>query len=276
MSHVRLKKIGFRYDETRVLGNISFDVHRGEFFGIIGPNGSGKTTLLRIIDKILTPCEGSVGIGGTDLHKIKRADLAKIVGVVSQDFPPLFPFTVHEIVMMGRSPHLGKLRFEGKEDLAIVEQAMEMTDIHSLAGRPFGELSGGEMQRVLIARALAQRPEIILLDESTAHLDIKHQIDFFNLMRNLNKVEGLTVIAVTHDINLSSLYCDRILLLSRGTVYSTGTPGEVITESSIEEVYDTKVLVDNNPINGLPRVTLLASESGDCPGTTSRSEGEHL
>ena len=276
MSHVRLKKIGFRYDETRVLGNISFDVHRGEFFGIIGPNGSGKTTLLRIIDKILTPCEGSVGIGGTDLHKIKRADLAKIVGVVSQDFPPLFPFTVHEIVMMGRSPHLGKLRFEGKEELAIVEQVMEMTDIHSLAGRPFGELSGGEMQRVLIARALAQRPEIILLDESTAHLDIKHQIDFFNLMRNLNKVEGLTVIAVTHDINLSSLYCDRILLLSRGTVYSTGTPGEVITESSIEEVYDTKVLVDNNPINGLPRVTLLASESGDCPGTTSRSEGEHL
>lgn len=276
MSHVRLKKIGFRYDETRVLGNISFDVQRGEFFGIIGPNGSGKTTLLRIIDKILTPCEGSVGIGGIDLHKIKRADLAKIVGVVSQDFPPLFLFTVHEIVMMGRSPHLGKLRFEGKEELAIVEQVMEMTDIHSLAGRSFGELSGGEMQRVLIARALAQRPEIILLDESTAHLDIKHQIDFFNLMRNLNKVEGLTVIAVTHDINLSSLYCDRILLLSRGTVYSTGTPGEVITESSIEEVYDTKVLVDNNPINGLPRVTLLASESGDCPGTTSRSEGEHL
>jgi len=276
MSHVRLKKIGFRYDETRVLGNISFDVQRGEFFGIIGPNGSGKTTLLRIIDKILTPCEGSVGIGGIDLHKIKRADLAKIVGVVSQDFPPLFLFTVHEIVMMGRSPHLGKLRFEGKEELAIVEQVMEMTDIHSLAGRSFGELSGGEMQRVLIARALAQRPEIILLDESTANLDIKHQIDFFNLMRNLNKVEGLTVIAVTHDINLSSLYCDRILLLSRGTVYSTGTPGEVITESSIEEVYDTKVLVDNNPINGLPRVTLLASESGDCPGTTSRSEGEHL
>jgi iron complex transport system ATP-binding protein len=260
MSHVSLKKIGFRYDATRVLGNVSFDVRKGEFFGIIGPNGSGKTTLLRIIDKILPPCEGSVRIGGTDLHKIKRNDLAKIVGVVSQDFPPLFPFTVHEIVMMGRSPHLGKLRFEGKEDLDIVERAMEMTDILPLAGRPFGELSGGEMQRVLIARALAQRPEIILLDESTAHLDIKHQIDFLDLMRNLNRVEGLTVIAVTHDINLSSLYCDRILLLSRGTVHSMGTPGEVISESSIQDVYETKVLVDNNPKNGLPRVTLVAAD----------------
>ncbi|MBN2178212.1 MAG: ABC transporter ATP-binding protein [Deltaproteobacteria bacterium] len=263
MSHVSLKKIGFRYDETRVLGDISFEVQKGEFFGIIGPNGSGKTTLLRIIDKILVPCEGSVKIGETDLYKIKRNDLAKIVGVVSQDFPPLFPFTAHEIVMMGRSPHLGKLKFEGKGDLDIVKRAMEMTDIFPLAGRPFGELSGGEMQRVLIARALAQRPEIILLDESTAHLDIKHQIDFLNLMRNLNREEGLTVIAVTHDINLSSLYCDRILLLSRGTVHSMGTPGEVIRESSIEEVYETKVLVDKNPKNGVPRVTLLASESRD-------------
>ena len=276
MSHVSLKKIGFRYDEAKVLGDVSFEVHKGEFFGIIGPNGSGKTTLLRIIDKILSPCEGSVRIGGTDLHKVKRNDLAKIVGVVSQDFAPPFPFTVHEIVMMGRSPHLGKLRFEGKEDLSIVERAMEMTDIFPLAGRPFGDLSGGEMQRVLIARALAQRPEIILLDESTAHLDIKHQIDFLNLIRSLNRREGLTVIAVTHDINLASLYCDRILLLSRGIVHSMGTPGEVITESSIEDVYETKVLVDNNPKNGVPRVTLLASEGHDNLRSSSGWEGDYI
>ncbi|MEA3470494.1 MAG: ABC transporter ATP-binding protein, partial [Thermodesulfobacteriota bacterium] len=149
MSHVKLKKIGFRYDETRVLSDVSFEVYEGEFFGIIGPNGSGKTTILRIIDKILLPCEGSVKIGGTDLLEIKRDDLAKIVGVVSQDFPLLFPFTVHEIVMMGRSPHLGKLRFEGKEDLEIVERAMKMTDTLSLAARRIGELSGGERQRML-------------------------------------------------------------------------------------------------------------------------------
>jgi iron complex transport system ATP-binding protein len=276
MSHVSLKKVGFRYDEARVLGDISFEVQRGEFLGIIGPNGSGKTTLLRIIDKILPPCEGSVTIGGTDLHNIKRNDLAKIVGVVSQDFAPPFPFTVHEIVMMGRSPHLGKLRFEGKEDLTIVERAMEMTDILPLSGRPFGELSGGEMQRVLIARALAQRPEIILLDESTSHLDIKHQIDFLNLIRTLNRREGLTVIAVTHDINLSSLYCDRILLLNRGTVHSIGTPGEVITESNIGDVYEAKVLVDNNPRNGVPRVTLLASESHDNSRFSSGCEGDYI
>jgi iron complex transport system ATP-binding protein len=276
MSHVSLKKVGFRYDEARVLGDISFEVQRGEFLGIIGPNGSGKTTLLRIIDKILSPCEGIVTIDGTDLHNIKRNDLAKIVGVVSQDFAPPFPFTVHEIVMMGRSPHLGKLRFEGKEDLTIVERAMEMTDILPLSGRPFGELSGGEMQRVLIARALAQRPEIILLDESTSHLDIKHQIDFLNLIRTLNRREGLTVIAVTHDINLSSLYCDRILLLNRGTVHSIGTPGEVITESNIGDVYETKVLVDNNPRNGLPRVTLLASESHDNSRFSSGWEGDYI
>lgn len=261
MSHVKSKNLGFRYDdEEKVLDDVSFEVEGGEFFGIIGPNGSGKTTLLRIIDKILVPCEGSMEICGTDIAKIKRDNLARTVGVVSQDFPLLFPFTVHEIVMMGRFPHLGKLIFEGKEDVAIVERAMEMTDILPLAKRFFSELSGGERQRVMIARALAQKPEIILLDESTAHLDIKHQIAFLNLIKNLNRTEGLTVIAVTHDINLSSLYCDRILLLSRGTVHSMGTPEMVITESNIGEVYETHVIVDENPNNRLPRVTLVAAD----------------
>lgn len=259
MPAVKTEKLGFRYDEKMVLKDISCDVRRGEFFGIIGPNGSGKTTLLRIIDRILLPREGSVKINGIDICKIKRNDLAKIVAVVSQDFPPVFSFTVHEIVMMGRAPHLSNLRFEGKADFQIVERAMKMTDILSLAARHIAELSGGERQRMLIARALAQKPEIILLDESTAYLDIKHQIDLFDLIKKLNGEEGLTVIAVTHDINLASLYCDRVMLLNQGFIHSMGAPEEVITESNIRDVYEADVLVDKNPKAGSPRVTLLAS-----------------
>lgn len=263
MFAVECENIGFRYQKEWILEDLSFTGAEGEFFGIIGPNGSGKTTLLKIVDGILNPERGSVCIGKTDIREMKRNTFAKIVAMVPQDSPMIFPFTVHEVVLMGRAPHLGRLMFERKSDFAVSQKAMELTDTLSLAERNINELSGGERQRVLIARALAQEPGIILLDESTAHLDIKHQVAFFDLIRDLNRKEGLTVIAVTHDINLASLFCDRIMLLKKGCIHSIGTPDEVITESNIKEVYETDVFVDCNPQTGLPRVTLMASSLSD-------------
>ncbi len=259
MSIIKLEQIGFRYNEHWVLKNVSFEVNKGEFWGILGPNGSGKTTLLNVIDGILKPQEGEIWINGTTCKKLKRGNLAKTIAVVSQDSPMIFPFTVQEIVLMGRAPHLSKWRFEGETDFRIAHQSMEMTDTLSLMNRSMNALSGGERQRVLIARALAQEPQIMLLDEPTAFLDIKHQIDFFDLVKTLNKEQALTVIAVTHDINLASLYCDRIILLRSGCIHCMGSPDEVIDESNIKEVYETNVTVDRNPVTGQPRVTLLSS-----------------
>ncbi len=263
MPIVQLKKVGFRYTKEWVLKDVSFQISEGEFLGIIGPNGSGKTTLLKIIDRILMPQEGNVYINGDNINGMKRDALARLIAVVPQDSPITFSFSVKEIVLMGRAPHLGRLRFEGKKDYEIADRAMEVTDTLPFADRSINELSGGERQRILIARALAQQPQIILLDESTAFLDIKHQIDFFNLIKALNRKEGMTVISVTHDINLASLYCDRMILLNAGNIHCTGTPDEVITESNIKEVYETDVSVDRNPRTGLPRVTLMSSNPSD-------------
>ncbi|MBN2397165.1 MAG: ABC transporter ATP-binding protein, partial [Deltaproteobacteria bacterium] len=260
VSIVTVIDVDFRYNDIPALKGVSFEVRRGEFLGVIGPNGSGKTTLIRVLDGVLAPERGTVSVNGHAIRAMRRRDIARLVAVVPQDFPMVFPFRVLEIVMMGRSPHLGMLRFEGEADRAIVRRAMEMTDTTSLADRGMDSLSGGERQRVLIARALAQEPEVILLDEPTAFLDIKHQAELFGLMKILNREQGLTVLAVTHDINLAAAYCDRVMLLREGCIHSLGVPGEVITEANIREVYETDVLIDANPFSGLPRVTLLGSD----------------
>jgi len=259
MPIIELDRVCCGYDERSVLKDITFDVHKGEFIGIIGPNGSGKTTLLKVIDGILTSWDGNIRINGISIGKFCRENLAKIIAVVPQESRMIFPFTVFETVLMGRAPHLGKWRFEGEKDLRIASRAMEMTDTISLMDRNINALSGGERQRVFIARALAQQPDIMLLDEPTAFLDIRHQIDFFDLIRKLNIEEALTVVIATHDINMASLYCDRIILLKSGLIHSAGSPKEVITTKNIMEVYETNASVDINPVTSLPRVTLLSS-----------------
>ncbi len=260
MSIITVTDVDFRYNDILALQAVSFDVRRGEFLGVIGPNGSGKTTLIRVLDGILAPERGVVSVHDTAIRGMKRRDIARVIAVVPQESPMVFPFRVIEVVMMGRSPHLGMLRFEGESDLRIVEKAMEMTDTTPLADRSMNGLSGGERQRVLIARALAQEPEVILLDEPTAFLDIRHQVELFDLMKALNRERELTVLAVTHDINLAASYCDRVLLLKEGNIHRMGTPGEVVTETNIRTVYETDVLVDANPLSGLPRVTLVGPD----------------
>lgn len=260
MPIIKLENISFRYNTHWVLKDVSCEIGEGEFVGIIGPNGSGKTTLMKIIDGILNPQEGKVLINGISGKKLRRDNLAKIIAVVAQDFQMIFPFSVQEIVLMGRAPHLNKWQFESEADIRIARGVMEMTGTLEFANRPMSALSGGERQRVLIARALAQQPQILLLDEPTAFLDIKHQVDFFDLIKSLNKNRTLTVVAITHDINLASLYCDRIILLQKGSIHCLGNPEEVIAEKNIKEVYETNVAVDKNPATGRPRISLLSSQ----------------
>ncbi len=255
-SLLEMEEIGFRYDSDWVTRRVSLRIGRGEFLGIIGPNGSGKTTLLKLMNGLLRPQEGSVRINGAPLAGLRRKSLARMMAVVPQDALMVFPFTVREIVLMGRYPHFGLLHFEDEEDVRIAEKSMEMAGVLALADRNMHGLSGGERQRVLIARALAQEPEIILLDEPTAFQDIRHQAEFFNLIRNLNLSRELTVIAVTHDINLASSFCNRIMLLNRGEVEAIGPPYDVITRENIMGVYEADVLVDPHPVSGRPRVTL--------------------
>jgi iron complex transport system ATP-binding protein len=261
MSILELERIGFKYGEKRVLQDVTLTVAKGEFFGILGPNGSGKSTLLNLIDGIRLPCEGEIRLKGIPPGTMKRMALARLVAVVPQEASWIFPMTVEEVVLMGRTPHMGRLAFESKSDLAVARSAMDATDLLPLASRLMESLSGGERQRVLIARALAQEPEVILLDETTSSLDIAHQIRTFDLIRSLSRNGGLTVVSVTHDMNLAALYCDRIALLEEGRLHSLGFPAEVITESHIREVYRVNVVVDHHPLTGLPRVFLLGSHS---------------
>jgi len=269
MPILELERIGFQYGDKRVLQDVTLTVEKGEFFGILGPNGSGKSTLLDLIDGILLPCEGEIRLKGIPPGKMPRKDVARLVAVVPQEASWVFPMTVEEVVLMGRTPHLGRLAFESKRDLAVARSAMDVTDLLPFASRLMENLSGGERQRVLIARALAQEPEVILLDEPTASLDIAHQIRTFDLIRSLSRSTGLTVVSVTHDVNLTALYCDRIALLEEGRLQALGCPGEVITESHIKEVYGVNVVVDHHPLTGLPRVSLLGGHS---PGQESRWE----
>ena len=252
MTLLQSENVSFRYHGPWVLRHVSFNVEKGSFVGILGPNGSGKSTLLKIMDGILTPREGRATMDGRDIGTMSRRDIARRAAVVPQDYTGIFTFTAREIVLMGRSPHLDPWSFEGKRDHEIVSRVMAQTDTQGFADRSLDQLSGGERQRVLIARALAQEPRVMLLDEPTAFLDIRHQVEIMNILKLLNKEEGLTVLAVTHDINLASLYCDRIILLNGGTIHAEGPPAEVMTADNIEAVYGLPVVSGSHELTGRP------------------------
>jgi len=253
-----VKDLKFKYDEKWVLDRVSFEVREGEIFGIIGPNGSGKTTLLKLLSRVLIPDQGEIRIKGKNILEMGQREIAQTIGVVPQDTYFPFPFTVSEVVLMGRAPWLSGFGFESSEDLQIASHAMALTNTFSFSDRLIFELSGGEKQRAIIARALAQEPQVLLLDEPTAYLDIGHQIEIYDLMKKLNAERGITLVIVSHDLNLASEYSDRLILLDNGKIHKTGTPGEVITEENLSKVYQSKVLVEENPITGAPRVTLLS------------------
>ena len=271
-----VQSVRFRYQSresntTRwILDDVSFQVYEGEVLGVVGPNGSGKTSLLKVLARLLNPVEGRIDLFGRDLASMPQREVACLVGVVPQDTYSLFPFTVAETVLMGRFPHqprsrwAGGLGWESREDVAIAQQAMMTMDIVQLAHRVVTDLSGGERQRTVIARALAQTPKVLLLDEPTAFLDLHHQVEICSVLRRLRDERGLTVVLVSHDLNLVSQYCDRILLMDRGRIVRLGGPDEVIEPDVLESVYRCRVFVDRHPGSGLPRVTLPGRHlSGD-------------
>lgn len=253
---LKLNNISFKYENKQVLKGIDLTVNEGEILGILGPNGSGKSTLLKVMDGILFPHEGEILIRGKAFSSFKRAELAREVAMVAQENHFQFTFSCIEVVLMGRFPHLKRLQFEGHNDLKIATDSLKRTHTMEFAERSIHDLSGGEKQRVLIARALAQEPGIILLDEPTSFLDLKYKREMFRLISSLSKEKKLGVVIVSHDIDLVAQYCNRIILLKDGVVYKAGDPDTVITAKNIEDVYDCPVLVDQNPLSGRPRVSV--------------------
>lgn len=252
-----LKKVGYRYGSTWAVRNISIEVGSGELVGVLGPNGSGKSTLLKVTDGILCPCEGEVVLKGRELQHYSRAGLAREVAMVPQENHFHFSFSSLEVVLMGRFAHMGLLQFEGERDMAVAYEAMEAAQCIDLAERAIHELSGGEKQRVMLARALAQEPSLILLDEPTSFLDLRYKKETFDLLWSLTRERGLSLMAVSHDLDLSARYCDRMVLLREGEVFLEGSPGDVLTAENVESVYGCRVAVDRNPATGSPRVSIV-------------------
>ena len=250
MSYLEVEELGFAYPGRTVLDGVSFAVERGERFGILGPNGSGKSTLVRLLSRVLTPSRGRIRLDGRDLAEISPRDRARRIAVVPQETALDFPFSVLEVVLMGRAPHLGGFGFEGDRDIEVAERAMAEAGIAHLAGRFFHELSGGEKQRVVIARALTQEPELLLLDEPTTFLDIKHEVAIFDLLTDLANERGITIVIVLHDLNLAALYCQRLAFLKEGRRLACGPTDEVLTYTNVRAAYDTEVYVDVNDLTG--------------------------
>ncbi len=249
------------YGGPPVLTDVSFGLRTADFLGVIGPNGCGKSTLIRALTGILKPASGRVALRGQDVTGLSRRDVARQVAVIPQDMAVLFGFTVLEMVLMGRNPHLRRLQRAGERDIQLATEALRRTDLVHLADRKVTELSGGERQRAVIARALAQEPEVLLLDEPDSHLDVGHQVEIFDLLQDLNRTRGLTLLCVSHDLNLSSAYCQRLMLMQEGRLLASGPPDEIITPEYIRTVYGVDAVVQPSPVNGSPQIVPYTGRS---------------
>jgi len=252
MSEVVLKAAGIvgGYGSVEVLHDVALDLCAGELLAIVGPNGAGKSTLLKVIGGTLPRVRGEVELFGRPLDSWDRRALATRVATVAQENSIAFQFSVLEVVLMGRAPHLGAFHFETRRDLEIAHSALTHFDLLALARRPIHELSGGERKRVFLARALAQEAKITLLDEPTAFLDLKHVADIFFRFRALCAERAMAVVATLHDLNAAALYADRVLLMKDGHAISCGVPEAVLTAANLRAVYDTEVYVGRNPASG--------------------------
>jgi iron complex transport system ATP-binding protein len=229
---------------------VELRVAPGEIVGVIGPNGSGKTTLVNVLASTLRPEAGEVRVFGQRTVEMSSRERAREVAVVPQEPRVAFPFTVMEIALMGRAPFLGRWQLEAAGDLAAAREALEMTEVYELRDRKFNELSGGEKQRVMTAKALCQGPRVLLLDEPTAFLDLRHQVEIYELMRRLAADKGLAVLAVSHDVNLAAMFCDRVAVLFEGAVEAVGRPAEVLKPELLQRVYGVAVGLARHPARG--------------------------
>jgi iron complex transport system ATP-binding protein len=260
---LKLENIEFSYGDIKILKEIDFHLNKNEFIGIIGPNGSGKSTLLKNVSKLLNPDSGYIYLDKNLLNDYSFKELAKKMAVVPQDTKVNFNFSVYDLVMMGRNPYQDRWGRIQKEDKRKVKEAMELTDIVKFKDKSIQNLSGGERQRVIIARAIVQEPELLLLDEPTASLDINYQRNIFDLISDLNEKLDMSVLAVSHDLNLISQYCDRLILLKDGKIHSMGQVDDVITKKNISEVYNTEVDIKFNPFTERPYVIIVPRRKGN-------------
>ncbi len=244
------------------LSAVTFSIARGEILGVIGPNSAGKTTLIRLLTRVLEPDRGEIRLDGAPLRSLGRWELARHVAVVPQDVPHGLPFTVEQVVLMGRYPHAPRRFFETEADVAVAREAMAVTGVSELAQAPVQSLSGGERQRVTLARALAQQPRLLVLDEPTAHLDLRYQAECASLLRSINRERGVTVLLVSHDLNLAAEVSDRLLLLNEGCVARLGAPAAVLEQGLLSDVYGCPVVVDRHPVTGRPIVQVAWTAAG--------------
>jgi iron complex transport system ATP-binding protein len=253
---IKLEGVQFAYDGADVLRGVEFEAHPGEFIGLIGPNGSGKSTMLRCINGILKPKVGVIMMDGKELSLMKVDEIAKICANVPTEFNEEFSMTVQDLVFLGRYPFAKGLWWDNKEDEALVVEALKKFGVYDLKDRKFAELSSGEAQRVLLAKAVVQCPKIMLVDEPSAHLDLKYKLEVMEHLREL--LQGsITIVIASHDVNLLAKYCDRVMILSKGRIVAFGQPKDVITPEMIEEVYGVEVVVlkDGDDIYTIPKRT---------------------
>ncbi len=254
---IEVSDLNFGYKEAEVVKKIFLKIDKGLFVSLIGPNGSGKSTIIKLLNHLYTPWKGKILVDNKDVTKYKKKDLAKKMALVPQNTIIDYEFSVFDIVMMGRFPYKNRFSRENQHDYNIVEKALKDTNTYHIKDKFITEVSGGERQRVLIAKAIAQEPEIILLDEPTAHLDINHQIEILNLLKKINKEENTTIILAIHDINLATRYSDLIYILKDGFIVDEGSPDKVITKNNIESTYNIQVAIDRNKYTNSLSITPL-------------------
>ena len=257
-----LENIHFAYDHHLILQGLDLEAREGEMVGIVGPNGTGKTTLLRLISGVLSPSNGCITVDGADIATLKADQRARLVSVVPQNPQLPLSFRVVDLVLMGRNAHLKLLQWEGRRDLEIARQAMELTDTWHLAHRPIGSLSGGERQRALVALTLAQEAPVMLLDEPTSSLDLAHQTAIMDLVRDVQRQRKATVVVAMHDLTLAAQYCHRLVMLVGGRSYAEGTPDAVLTAENISRVYGAEVFVLPHPQGATPVVLPVSRGRG--------------
>ncbi|MEE8348505.1 MAG: ABC transporter ATP-binding protein [Acidobacteriota bacterium] len=258
MPSLLLEKLAFDHGDTFKLNGVDLSIPEGSFLALIGPNGSGKTTLLQLMSGLLTPRAGRILLDGQPLNQFNRRHLARQMAVISSEQHFEFPFPVAEVVTMGRFPYLDRFGKLSRRDREIIDDAMEWTQTSHLRDRPISQLSSGERQRVLIARAVAQQPAILMLDEPNVHLDLNHQISIFRLLRRLNQDSSVTIVIVLHDLTAAAVFCQQVALMSQGSLVKTGSPHEVITTETLREVYQADIEVHPSPLDGLPQVAYRA------------------
>ena len=245
-----IQHLGFGYTDERVIRDVSLGIEPGEFVAIIGPNGAGKSTLLKLMAGLLSRFDGSIHFFDRPIADYRAVDLAQKLAFVPQETHVVFPFTSEEMIRMGRLPYRTGFLFDSGDDDEYVRRALALTDTEDLADRVFTQISGGERQRVVLASALAQTPDVLLLDEPTVYLDMKHQLQFYEILTRLNRQEHMTIVAVTHDINLAARNAGRMVALSEGTIVADGRPDQVLTAEKLYEVFGITADILDRPDGG--------------------------